>query len=114
MNSLQQDQSVLYRETGDVLEKNWILKAGITVNKDATLNIGSDDVTWLKIVPGSAKPNAILVDGSLKVDSVKITSWNPQTNDYVHFSEATKFDELQYMKEPDRILKSLPTPLDQQ
>ena len=99
VNSLQQDQSVLYQETGDVMEKNWILKAGITVNKDATLNIGSDDVTWLKIVPGSAKPNAILVDGSLKVDSVKITSWNPQTNDYVHFSEATKFNELQYMKE---------------
>jgi mannuronan 5-epimerase len=99
VNSLQQDPSVLYRETGNVMEKNWILKAGITVNKDATLNIGSDDVTWLKIVPGSAKPNAILVDGSLKVDSVKITSWNPQTNDYVHFSEATKFNELQYMKE---------------
>jgi mannuronan 5-epimerase len=99
VNSLQQDPSVLYQETGDVMEKNWILKAGITVNKDATLNIGSDDVTWLKIVPGSAKPNAILVDGSLKVDSVKITSWNPQTNDYVHFSEATKFNELQYMKE---------------
>jgi mannuronan 5-epimerase len=99
VNSLQQDQSVLYQETSDVMENNWILKAGITVNKDATLNIGSDDVAWLKIVPGSAKPNAILVDGSLKVDSVKITSWNPQTNDYVHFSEATKFNELQYMKE---------------
>jgi mannuronan 5-epimerase len=105
VNSLQQNQSLLYRETGDVMEKNWILKAGITVNKDATLNIGSDDVTWLKIVPGSPKPNAILVDGSLKVDSVKITSWNPQTNDYVHFSEATKFDELQYMKEPRPYIK---------
>jgi mannuronan 5-epimerase len=99
VNSLQQDQSILYRETGNDMEKNWILKAGITVNKDATLIIGSDDVTWLKIVPESAKPNAILVEGSLKVDSVKITSWNPQTNDYVHFSEATKFNELEYMKE---------------
>ena len=97
-NSLD-DQNILYRESDNVLEKNWILKAGITVNKDATLNIDSDDVTWLKIVPGSAQPNPIKVDGSLSVDSVKITSWDPQKNDYVHFSEATKYDELQYMKE---------------
>jgi hypothetical protein len=98
VNSLD-DQNILYRESDNVLEKNWVLKAGITVNKDATLNIDSDDVTWLKIVPGSAQPNAINVDGSLNVDSVKITSWDPQKNDYVHFSEATKYDELQYMKE---------------
>ena len=97
-NSLE-DQNILYRESDNVLEKDWILKAGITVNKDATLNIDSDDVTWLKIVPGSAQPNAINVDGSLNIDSVKITSWDPQKNDYVHFSEATKYDELQYMKE---------------
>jgi len=97
-NSLE-DQNILFRESDNVLEKDWILKAGITVNKDATLNIDSDDVTWLKIVPGSAQPNAINVDGSLNIDSVKITSWDPQKNDYVHFSEATKYDELQYMKE---------------
>ena len=97
-NSIQ-DKSILYRESGNVIEKNWILNAGITVNKDATLSIDSDDVTWLKIVPGLVKPNAIKVDGSLELDSVKITSWNPQTNDYVRFSEATKYDKLQYMKE---------------
>ena len=93
------DPNILSRESSNFNEKNWILNAGITVNKDAMLNIDSDDVTWLKIVPGEAKPNAIKVDGSLKVDSVKITSWNPKTNDYVQFSEAVKFDELQYMKE---------------
>lgn len=98
-NSLGGDKSILYQESSNALEKNWILKAGITVNKDATLNIDSDDVTWLKIVPRSAQPNPIKVDGSLNIDSVKITSWNLQTNDYVQFSEATKYDELQYMKE---------------
>src|SRR5215207_2476839 len=97
-NSLN-DPNILSRQSSNFNEKNWILNAGITVNKDAMLNIDSDDVTWLKIVPGEAKPNAIKVDGSLKVDSVKITSWNPKTNDYVQFSEAVKFDELQYMKE---------------
>ena len=98
-NSLGGDKSILYQESSNALEKNWILKAGITVNTDATLNIDSDDVTWLKIVPGPPQPNPIKVDGSLNIDSVKITSWNLQTNDYVQFSEATKYDELQYMKE---------------
>ncbi len=97
-NSLQ-DQNILQRETSNFNEKNWILKAGIYVEKNATLSINSHDVTWLKIVPSENTPNAIEVDGSLKVDSVKITSWNPQTNDYVYFSDAVKYDELQYTKE---------------
>ena len=98
VNSLQ-NPSILQRETSNFNEKNWILHAGINVEKNATLNIDSNDVTWLKIVPSKNTPNAIKVDGSLKVDSVKITSWNSQTNDYVYFSDAVKDDELQYTKE---------------
>ena len=59
-------------------EKIWLLYAGIEVEKDATLDITSNDVTWLKIVPSKSTPNAIQVYGSLKIDSVKITSWNPE------------------------------------
>jgi len=55
--------------------------------KYATLNIDADDVTWLKIVPGVVNPDIIKVDESLKIDSLKITSWNTKTNDYVFFSE---------------------------
>jgi hypothetical protein len=80
-------------------EKVWLLNAGISVEKDTTLNIDSEEVTWLKIVPSKNTPNAITVDGILKVDSVKITSWNPETNDYIYFSDAVKYDELQYKKE---------------
>jgi aldose sugar dehydrogenase len=80
-------------------EKVWLLNAGIIVEKDATLNIDSNNVTWLKIIPSKKSPNAIEVDVSLKVDSAKITSWNPETNDYVYFSDAVKYDELQYKKE---------------
>jgi mannuronan 5-epimerase len=80
-------------------EKVWLLYGGLKVEKDALLDINSDDVTWLKIIPSKKYPNAIEVDGSLKVDSVKITSWNPKTNDYVYFSDAVKNDELQYKKE---------------
>ncbi|MFB5599863.1 MAG: right-handed parallel beta-helix repeat-containing protein [Nitrososphaeraceae archaeon] len=96
-----QNQHILYRESKpDYLnEKNWILNAGIRVEKDATLNIDSKDVTWLKIVPGINTPNAIKVDGSLNVDSVKITSWNPETNDYVKFSDETKYNDTRYKVE---------------
>ena len=96
-----QNQTILYREattttttpTNSFNEKNWILNAGIRVEKDATLNIDSDDVTWLKIVPSKNTSNAIEVDGSLKVESVKITSWNPETDDYVKFPKEAKYED---------------------
>ena len=71
-------------------EKIWLLYAGIKVEKNASLNINSNDVTWLKIVPSKNSSNAIEVDGSLKVDSVKITSWNSKTNDYIKFPKDGK------------------------
>jgi mannuronan 5-epimerase len=80
-------------------EKAWLLDAGLKVAENANLDINSNDVTWLKIIPNKNSPNAIEVDGSLKVNSVKITSWNSQTNDYVYFSDAVKHDELEYKKE---------------
>jgi parallel beta-helix repeat protein len=86
-------------------EKVWLLNAGLKVEKDATLYINSNDVTWLKIIPSKKSPNAIEVDGSLKVDSVKITSWNPKINDYVYFSDAVNHDELQYKKEVRPYIK---------
>ena len=75
-------------------DKTWLLNAGLKVEENALLVINSNDVTWLKIIPSKKYPNAIEVDGSLKVDSVKITSWNPKTNDHVYFSDAVKYDEL--------------------
>src|SRR5215203_575976 len=68
VNSLQ-SPSILQRESSNFHEKNWILNAGISVEKNATLNIDSNDLTWIKIVPSKNTPNAIKVDGSLKVDS---------------------------------------------
>jgi parallel beta-helix repeat protein len=66
----------------------WLLNAGLVIDKEATFYINSTDTKWLKIISaadgkkdgGDAYP--IQVFGSLKVDSVKITSWNPKTNDY--------------------------------
>ncbi len=60
----------------------FLLNAGLTIQKGSTFYINSTDTDWLKIVADGVNPNEIKVLGSLKIDSVKITSWNPTTNDY--------------------------------
>jgi parallel beta-helix repeat protein len=89
----------------DVLEKVealvsgnvWLLDAAIIIEKGATFHINSTDTSWLKIVAPDrgianeeredevnpvAKANGIEVFGSLKIDSVKVTSWNLSSNNY--------------------------------
>ena len=73
-------------------DKIWLLDSGLKIEENALLDINSNDVTWLKIISSKKSPNAIEVDGSLKVDSVKITSWNKQTNSYIKFPEEAKED----------------------
>lgn len=100
VDQMQTTSSILSSEPPeDGYNKIWLLQAGIKVEKGAALDINSNDVDWLRIVPSQYTPNAISVSGSLKMDSVKVTSWNPSTHDYVHFSEATKYDDLQYALE---------------
>ena len=86
-------------------EKVWLLNAGLKVEENVLLDINSNDVTWLKIIPTKKSPNAITVEGILKVDSVKITSWNPETNDYVKFSEEAKEDQSLYTNIPRPYIK---------
>jgi poly(beta-D-mannuronate) C5 epimerase len=89
----------------DVLEKAealtsghvWLLDAAIIIEKGAILYINSTDTSWLKIVAPDrgianeegedeenlvAKANGIEVFGSLKIDSVKVTSWDLSLNNY--------------------------------
>ena len=89
----------------DVLEKAeslpsgqvWLLDAGIIIKNGATLYINSTDTSWLKIVAPDrgiasdvrddkenyvGKANGIEVYGSLKIDSVKMTSWDLSLNNY--------------------------------
>ena len=88
------DHEILKLETPNVANNNndkvWLLNSGLKIEENALLDINSNDVTWLKIIPTKKSPNAIEIDGSLKVDSVKITSWNQETNDYVKFPENAK------------------------
>ena len=40
------------------------------------------DTKWLKIIADGTNAYPITVLGALKIDSVKVTSWNPKTNNY--------------------------------
>jgi mannuronan 5-epimerase len=60
----------------------WLLNASIIVDNESALIIDSKDTTWLKIVADGKTENSIEVSGSLRIDSVKITSWDPAKNYY--------------------------------
>jgi mannuronan 5-epimerase len=63
----------------------WLLNTGIVIEEGATLYINSTDTSWLKIAADGKTAHEIRVLGGLKIDSVKISSWDPNTNDYVKF-----------------------------
>src|SRR5215475_9334846 len=73
--------NILHKEAGRV----WVLNSGIVIEQGATLHINSTDTSWLKIAANGESAYPIRVLGSLKIDSVKISSWNPEANDYLKF-----------------------------
>ncbi|MGA7368578.1 MAG: right-handed parallel beta-helix repeat-containing protein [Nitrososphaeraceae archaeon] len=93
------DKNILDRETPDGV---WLLNAGIVIEHDAKLVIDEEDTKWLKMFAGETSSDsgddtngdredgdgsvyAIRVHGSLNIDSVKITSWDPAVNGYIRF-----------------------------
>lgn len=77
------DNNIIHKESSN--DNIWLLNAGLTIQKDSVFYINSTDTNWLKILTtpnDRINTNQIDVLGSLKVDSVKITSWDPITNDY--------------------------------
>jgi mannuronan 5-epimerase len=82
------DSSILVRQSTNGV---WFLNANLVITKGAALHINSTDTKWLKIsskvtragIARTTFPAYIIdVHGSLKIDSVKITSWDPTTNNY--------------------------------
>lgn len=63
-------------------DRGWVLNAGITVAENAILYINSSDTSWLKILADGETAYPIYVSGALKIDSVKISSWNRNTNNW--------------------------------
>jgi poly(beta-D-mannuronate) C5 epimerase len=81
-----QDTAVLTKQSPD---GTWLLSANLVIAKGGSFSIDSTDTKWLKIssekaTTGTASglPYNIDVHGSLKIDSVKVTSWDPTTNNY--------------------------------
>ena len=84
------DNAILAKQSPDGI---WFLRTNLVIIKGAKLNIDSTDTKWLKISSeqaasssstnaGSVIPYHIEVHGTLRIDSVKITSWNPVANNY--------------------------------
>jgi hypothetical protein len=74
------EQDVIQKVLGE--EKNWILNAGIKVDENAILYINSTGTSWLKIIADGEIAYPIEVLGRLKIDSVNISSWDPNINNY--------------------------------
>jgi mannuronan 5-epimerase len=67
--------------------KVWLLNANIKVENNSNFYINSTDTSWLRINSTftgfvDKEPNHILARGNLIIDSVKITSWDTNKNDY--------------------------------
>lgn len=82
--------SGIYRDINNksVLEKDpngvWILNTTIMVNPHAKITINNTDTSWLKIINKNAKePNFISISGSAEIDHIKITSWDPRSNNTI-------------------------------
>jgi mannuronan 5-epimerase len=83
------DTTVLAKQSPDGI---WYLRANLVVAREGQVRIDSTDTKWLKISSEQAVastsnhipavPYNIDVHGSLKINSVKITSWDPTTNNY--------------------------------
>jgi len=82
------DSSILAKQSTNGV---WFLSANIVIAKGAIFHIDSTDTRWLKVSSKVARASiarttfpAYIIDvhGSLKIDSVKITSWDPTTNNY--------------------------------
>jgi mannuronan 5-epimerase len=79
------DDSVLKKEEDKSANGAiWLLNAKLLIEKNSKFIIDSNDTAWLKIVSDETTDvhNNIIVYGSMKIDSVKVTSWNPKTNNY--------------------------------
>ena len=57
----------------------YILKANLEVDDDAMFSISSSDVSWLKI----ADANGIIVEGTILMNGVRITSWDAANEEFV-------------------------------
>ena len=97
------DSSVLAKQSSSGV---WFLSANLVIAKKATFHIDSIDTKWLKInskVESNVNklPPSYIIDvfGSLKIDSVKITSWDPTTN-YNAITNGSRTGDITHLGAP--------------
>ncbi|CAN5755012.1 hypothetical protein BH23THE1_BH23THE1_33730 [soil metagenome] len=94
-NKLQNPDLLKVENESKDFKKTWMLNSAILIENGSTFVIDNTDTKWLKILVGDKADNddrnnkkaahSILVLGNLVIDSVKISSWDPQSSDYVKF-----------------------------
>jgi parallel beta-helix repeat protein len=57
----------------------YILKANLEVDEDATFSMNSNDVNWLKITDA----HGIIVEGAILINGVRVTSWDAANDEFV-------------------------------
>ena len=57
----------------------YILKANLEVDEDATFSMNSNDLNWLKITDA----HGIIVEGAILINGVRITSWDAASEEFV-------------------------------
>ena len=62
----------------------WLLKSNLVIDSNSSFAINSSDTKWLKIYSDGKQAHSIRIYGNMVIDSVKITSWEPEENDYFH------------------------------
>ena len=85
------NMNILEKQSGTTHHNNneiWLLKANLIVAKWATFSINSTDTKWLKIYFTQKTAYHIDIYGSVNIDSVKITSWNPKNKTVDKFSNS--------------------------
>ena len=86
VNNAVHNSNILKKESPGV----WLLSVKVVVAKNGNFAIDSTDTSWLKIASSSTAAYGLINYGSLKIDSVKITSWNVGTNTYASTSSDGK------------------------
>ena len=91
----------------------WLLNSNLKIWHDAMFHVNSTDTKWLKINSTTPQdPYHIDVVGNMKINSVKISSWNTTSNNYTTTDgkipdHPSQFYPLLQGKQTLSILKSL-------
>src|SRR6266487_878206 len=67
-------------------QKVWVLNANVKIKDGSTFYINSTDTDWLKINSTSGNAYSIISQGNLRINSVKLTSWDTTANNYAKIS----------------------------